>query len=227
MPPAPILRTVLRLVAVIVGTTLVLAGCTASGEPGQHHVGSAADGQAGAGSAAGEQRDATTTPHPPELATPLPAASGPERDPRLRADLTRYCTAHASALDAIEEELVDIVDQTDETSHSDAVTVLLVALEAVTSAIVSEFGAHDAPHPDVRALIDAAEATATSAREALAAGHEVRQAYLDDELRSASYLEPLVDDAGLYEAVTDLAACSELPLGAVMAELRHRERFRY
>lgn len=227
MPAAQILRTVLRLVAVIVGMALVLGGCTASGEGGQHEDGSAADGQGGVGSAAGEQRDATTNPRPPELATPLPAASGPERDPRLRADLTRYCTAHASALDVVEEELVDIVDQTDEASRSDAVAVLLVALEAVTSAIVSEFGAHDAPHPDVRALVDAAEATATGAREALAADHEARQAYLIDELRGASYLEPLVDEAGLYESVTDLAACSELPLGAVMTELRHRERFRY
>jgi hypothetical protein len=206
-----VVRTVRRLVAVTAGTALVLSGCVLGDEGTQRGVRSSSP-QRTVDAAAAEPRRS------PPASQARPATVPPE-DPELRRDLARYCVAHASALDAIEDMVEDIVEELDETSQADAIAVVLGSLEAVTSAVAAELAAGGELHDRVGPLLTAAETTAAGAREALDAVHDAREAYLADQLAGASYLQPLADDPELYATATELAACADLPLGAVAAEL--------
>lgn len=211
MPVPAVVRVARRVVAVTVGSALVLTGCVLGGDGTKQGVRSSSP-QRTVDAAHAEPRRSPPTAY-------QPAASEPQRDPTLLRDLTRYCAAHASALDGVEGAAEDIVEQLDEASQADGVAVLLASLEAVTGVVASELAAGGQLHDRVEPLLTAAETTAAGAREALDADHDAREAYLADQLAGASYLQPLADDPDLYVTVTDLAACADLPLGAVAAEL--------
>ena len=213
-----VVQSVRHLVAAAAGAGLVLTGC-AVGDDGM---------QRGVRSSSPQRTvDAAAEPRRSPPGSERSAVPDPQGDPGLRRDLTRYCAAHASALDAIEDTVGDIVEQLDETTQADGVAVLLGSLEAVTSAVASELNDDGELHHRIQPLLIAAEATAAGAREALDADHDARQAYLTDQLAGASYLQPLVDDPVLYATATDLAACADLPLGAVTAEVRKGDDLRH
>jgi hypothetical protein len=132
-------------------------------------------------------------------------------DSALDADLERFCRAHDSALRAVDAVLAD------DAGEDDAVAILIGSLEAVTSTLAADLRATGSSlHPRVEPLVAAAEQTAAGAREALDADHDARHDYIADQLAGASYLQPLVDDpAPCTRRATGLAACEDLPLGAV------------
>ncbi len=190
-------RAVHRLAATA-AAALVVAGCTASATT-----------------------DAAETAAPEPVVDAAPGPEGPESnltdtpaDTALQADLERYCRAHDSALRAVDAFLAD------DTGEHDAVTILIGSLEAVTSTLATDLRATGSDlHPRVEPLVAAAEQIATDAREAMDGDHDARDDFVAQQLAGASYLQPLVDDPDLYEIVTGLAACEDLPLGAVTAEL--------
>lgn len=192
-------RVLHHLVATAAGAALVLVGCTAD-EP--------------------TDADGPTTPEPvveeaaPEPEDPAPNPPDAPTDPALEADLERFCRAHDAALDAVDAFLAH--DEGD-----DALVLLIGSMEAVTSTLAADLRADGRSlHPRVEPLAAAAEQTSADAREALDADHDARDDYVAEQLAGASYLQPLVDDPDLYATATGLAACADLPFGAVTSELR-------